>query len=270
MRGNPVCIKCETEESSLWTNAENLGAVCLDCLQDLGIKKDTADKEEEKDEKTTSTMRRTRSMRTPVTPVVSKQATKQGNKSTHPKGKSRRLIFKKLPTKAPSAVATPVTSDSVFYKVCSLDHSFYFLILIFCWVLQGMYFQKGDIVSLLDEDDNVYYAQLRGFLTDQYCEKSAVITWLLPTQESPPPVMCFDPATYITGPEEEIPRNLDCMEFVMHAPSDYYKSKITPYPSVFATPEEGYIWTRLEPIKRLLHRPPDNEDVSSVTNDNIN
>ena len=40
----------------------------------------------------------------------------------------------------------------------------------------------GDIVSVEDIDDgSVYYAQLRGFLTDQYCEKSGVITWLLPT-----------------------------------------------------------------------------------------
>ena len=40
----------------------------------------------------------------------------------------------------------------------------------------------GDIVSVEDVDDgSVYYAQLRGFLTDQYCEKSGVITWLLPT-----------------------------------------------------------------------------------------
>ena len=40
----------------------------------------------------------------------------------------------------------------------------------------------GDIVSVEDIDDgSVYYAQLRGFLTDKYCEKSGVITWLLPT-----------------------------------------------------------------------------------------
>lgn len=36
-------------------------------------------------------------------------------------------------------------------------------------------------------------------MTDQYCEKSAVLTWLLPTQASPPPDDGFDPATYIIG-----------------------------------------------------------------------
>ena len=77
------------------------------------------------------------------------------------KGKSRRIIFKKSATRAPGAVARAVTSDRVYYK--------------------GQYFTKGDIVSVEDMDGSVYYAQLRGFLTDQYCEKSGVITWLLPT-----------------------------------------------------------------------------------------
>lgn len=52
---------------------------------------------------------------------------------------------------------------------------------------------------MLDDNDDVYYAQLRGFLTDQYCEKSAIVTWLLPTKDSPPPNETFDPATYIIG-----------------------------------------------------------------------
>lgn len=50
-----------------------------------------------------------------------------------------------------------------------------------------------------DAEGDTYYAQIKGLLTDQYCEKSAVITWLLPTQESPPPSKEFDPATYIIG-----------------------------------------------------------------------
>lgn len=50
-----------------------------------------------------------------------------------------------------------------------------------------------------DDEDDIYYAQITGLLTDQYCEKSAVVTWLLPTQESPPPNDGFDSATYIIG-----------------------------------------------------------------------
>ena len=52
---------------------------------------------------------------------------------------------------------------------------------------------------MMDEDNDIYYAQIRGLLTDQYCEKSAVVTWLLPTQDSPPSNESFDPATYILG-----------------------------------------------------------------------
>lgn len=59
--------------------------------------------------------------------------------------------------------------------------------------------QVGDVVSMLDEYSDTYYAQIRGFLTDQYCEKSAVVTWLLPTKFSPPPKKAFDPATYVIG-----------------------------------------------------------------------
>lgn len=62
-----------------------------------------------------------------------------------------------------------------------------------------MYMQVGDIVSMIDVEGDTYYAQIRGFMTDQYCEKSAVVTWLLPTTASPPPAQCFDPATYIIG-----------------------------------------------------------------------
>lgn len=53
------------------------------------------------------------------------------------------------------------------------------------------------MVSVLDEDGDVYYAQLRGFLQDQYMNKSAVITWLLPTTDSP--AEGFDPGTFILG-----------------------------------------------------------------------
>lgn len=50
-----------------------------------------------------------------------------------------------------------------------------------------------------DEEAGIYYAQIRSLFSDQYCDKSAVITWLLPTEESPPPHKMFDPATYILG-----------------------------------------------------------------------
>lgn len=66
-----------------------------------------------------------------------------------------------------------------------------------CFWLQGFYWQVGDIVSVIDEDGALYYAQIRGFLQDPYNEKSAVITWLVPTLLSPP--SDFDASTYILG-----------------------------------------------------------------------
>jgi len=50
-----------------------------------------------------------------------------------------------------------------------------------------------------DIDGGIYYAQIRGLLVDQYCDKSAVVTWLLPTSSSPDPEEGFDPSTYIIG-----------------------------------------------------------------------
>lgn len=64
--------------------------------------------------------------------------------------------------------------------------------------IQGVYYQTGDVIKVIDEDDGKpYYAQIRGFVQDQYCEKSAALTWLIPTQASPKDR--FDPGTYIVG-----------------------------------------------------------------------
>ncbi|GFU30986.1 GATA zinc finger domain-containing protein 1 [Nephila pilipes] len=142
-------------------------------------------------------------------------------------GQSRRNIFKQKPInyKAPRAISVPVLSDRVYYR--------------------GSYFTVGDVVSLVDDKQRVYYAQIRGLLQDQYCEKSAVITWLLPTQSSPKGR--FDPATYILGPEEELPRTLDCFEFVCHSPNEYYQIKSTCHPVVPEKPVCGYAWTSKGP-----------------------
>lgn len=69
---------------------------------------------------------------------------------------------------------------------------------------QGVYYQTGDVIKVTDEDDGKpYYAQIRGFVQDQYCEKSAALTWLIPTQASPKDL--FDPGTYIVGEKDKTP-----------------------------------------------------------------
>ncbi|KAM9387010.1 GATA zinc finger domain-containing protein 1 [Phaethornis superciliosus] len=152
-------------------------------------------------------------------------------KKVSTKGKGRRHIFKlKNPIKAPESVSTIITAESIFYK--------------------GVYYQIGDVVSVIDEQDGkTYYAQIRGFIQDQYCEKSAALTWLIPTQASPKD--CFDPASYIIGPEEDLPRKMEYLEFVCHAPSEYFKSRSSPFPTVPTRPEKGYIWTHVGPTPAI-------------------
>ncbi|VTJ90269.1 Hypothetical predicted protein, partial [Marmota monax] len=152
-------------------------------------------------------------------------------KKVSTKGKGRRHIFKlKNPIKAPESVSTIITAESIFHK--------------------GVYYQIGDVVSVIDEQDGKpYYAQIRGFIQDQYCEKSAALTWLVPTLSSPRDQ--FDPASYIIGPEEDLPRKMEYLEFVCHAPSEYFKSRSSPFPTVPTRPEKGYIWTHVGPTPAI-------------------
>ena len=70
----------------------------------------------------------------------------------------------------------------------------------------------------------VYYAQIRGFIQDQFCEKSAVLTWLLPTLHSGFDGQTrlhpgFHPQAFVSGPEEDLPRAMDYLHFVCRAPA---------------------------------------------------
>jgi len=59
----------------------------------------------------------------------------------------------------------------------------------------------GDVVAVTDVDDgHTYYAQLRGFLVDEYYQKSAVITWLVPRHaDSNNLQRGFDPSLFVAG-----------------------------------------------------------------------
>ncbi|CAN7981033.1 unnamed protein product [Ixodes pacificus] len=237
----PLCATCKTTVSSMWRKTDAGDVICNSCaLRGHTV----SDGDQAASSKETNGANGGTSNGCPFTLRKSTRAKssklrqqQQQAKAAVPKGKGRRAIFKRGPLKAPTAVATCVTSDFVFFR--------------------GTYYQVGDIVSMLDEEDDTYYAQIRGLLQDQYCEKSAVITWLIPTTASPKDH--FDPSTYLLGPEEDIPRKLECMEFVCHAPSEYFKSRNSPYPK--QTPEGpqcGFIWTRLGPQIRPV---PTQEEV---------
>ena len=65
------------------------------------------------------------------------------------------------------------------------------------------------------------------------------------------------------GPEEELPRPMDCFEFVCHAPSEYYRSKSTPCPTIPSKPEIGYICTPMEPP--TIDKVPTQEEIYGLT-----
>ena len=55
-------------------------------------------------------------------------------------------------------------------------------------------------MSVTDMDDGLkYYAQLRGFLEDQYYQKSAVISWLIPSPSNRNSQHGFHPSLYVAG-----------------------------------------------------------------------
>jgi ElaB/YqjD/DUF883 family membrane-anchored ribosome-binding protein len=91
---------------------------------------------------------------------------------------------------------------------------------------RGILMKVGDIVALYDVNENdksIYFAQVRAFLSDQFGNKSAVITWLVPNPNANykeiDSLDQFDPSKFVTGPAEEYPRPLECMEFVCRLPS---------------------------------------------------
>lgn len=111
LKGVPTCLKCETTESPLWTNAESLGAICLNCVNEAKDNlKTEAEEEEENGAPKKRKFKATRSYKTRLNPFALP-------KVPAPKGRGRRSMFKKTPMKAPTVVATTVTSDYVFYKV---------------------------------------------------------------------------------------------------------------------------------------------------------
>lgn len=106
------CLKCGTRESASWTNAESLGVICLNCVNEA--KDDLkSDDDEEKTEEGRSSRRRTRATKSYKTRLNPFAVPKPGA----PRGRGRRALFKKTPVKSPSETATPVTSENLFYNV---------------------------------------------------------------------------------------------------------------------------------------------------------
>ncbi|KAJ8267679.1 hypothetical protein COCON_G00128510 [Conger conger] len=177
----PCCAVCKTNSSSMWKKGNHGEILCNNCtgkhstIGTAGPSATSSIQQNNGGVKQSKQEIHRRSARLRST----KYKAPASEKKVSTKGKGRRHIFKlKNPIKAPESVSTIITSESVFYK--------------------GVYFQIGDVIKVTDEDDGrPYYAQIRGFVQDQYCEKSAALTWLIPTQASPKDQ--FDASTYIIG-----------------------------------------------------------------------
>lgn len=137
LRTKPVCTKCESTETPLWHQTPE-GILCSDCekewreeIKNPNLKKEKdLDADENNDCASNSSETKTengnaKTLRRSTRSTRYKQRLNPFAlpKATIAKGKGRRCIFKKTPTKAPTSVATPVTSDSIFYKVRILFQS---------------------------------------------------------------------------------------------------------------------------------------------------
>lgn len=230
---NPKCIQCEKTETILWRKNTSGAEICNECYE-LNLSKLEAEKEvkqeiikEEPVKELETVVRETKIRKsTRSTRFKNKAITRQKSKST-----SRRSIFKKnIPNKTPNISAETKTKTNVFHN--------------------GTYYQIGDIVSLISRGKK-YYAQIRCLIEDTFCEKSAVLTWLVPTTSSPDPEVEFDAATYLVGMEEDIPRRIaNTMTFVAHSSSNYFINKNEPYarPEIYDAlyspkNKRGFIWT---------------------------
>lgn len=90
---------------------------------------------------------------------------------------------RRAPIKSPEMPATFRSVQSVYHQ----DH----------------FFKLGDIVRLYDQDETEdealpYFAQINGLLVDQFAEKYAALTWLLPTKSAPGDGS-FHPDHFISG-----------------------------------------------------------------------
>uniref|UniRef100_A0A8B9LFN0 GATA zinc finger domain-containing protein 1 n=1 Tax=Astyanax mexicanus TaxID=7994 RepID=A0A8B9LFN0_ASTMX len=219
----PSCAVCKTNSSSMWKKGNQGEILCNNCTSKssvaggpgLSVSSTTQQNNGGGKQSKQEIHRRSARLRS------TKYKAPASEKKVSTKGKGRRHIFK--------------------LKNVSSIHELHILCL-----SKGVYYQIGDVIKVTDEEDGKpYFAQIRGFVQDQYCEKSAALTWLIPTQSSPRDQ--FDPGSYIVGPEEDLPRKMEYLEFVCHAPSEYFKSRSCPFPTIPIRPEKGYIWTHIGP-----------------------
>ncbi|KAG9355861.1 hypothetical protein JZ751_000703 [Albula glossodonta] len=157
----PCCTVCKTNSSSMWKKGNQGEILCNNCTG--------------------------KNIPTGATGPSASSNTQQNNGGVK---QSKQEIHRRSARLRSTKYKAPTSEKKVSTKGKGRRHIFK--------LKNGVYFQIGDVIKVTDEDDGkAYYAQIRGFIQDQYCEKSAALTWLIPTQSSPKDQ--FDPGTYIVG-----------------------------------------------------------------------
>ncbi|XP_022187197.2 GATA zinc finger domain-containing protein 1 [Nilaparvata lugens] len=192
-----VCSNCSATESNNWKKVEELGTwVCSNCFDDIIAENASSDEEATSQITTRKCLRVTRSARIyPPQTSSTHQDTERG----------RRWIFKKkIPCKNTKRNIHPFTSNELQSNA-------------------GVLFRAGDVVRYHINEQQIRYAQLRKFMRI-YEEKRASVLWLLPTFCTDCyPETDFNPSDYTAGKEDELTYSLECMTFVMHLPTNFFK-----------------------------------------------
>lgn len=239
---SPQCADCFTDSCPMWRKTIRGLTVCNVChLKRVTVSESSSAKQKEKSK---DIVRQSGRRSKPSCKAAGLGRGKYSDKLTKGSSlKSRKSLLKKKPLKSPTVTGAVVTSSSIHH--------------------QGLLYKSGDIVSVTDISGQRYYAQLRGFMQDLFLRKSAVITWLLPTVPNP---RKFDPSVFLPGPDEDMPRPMECFEFISRAPSNLFKLK-TSYPPYLRTRVDlaSLLSTAEELLKPELQRNTETEEHTAIS-----
>lgn len=133
----PTCVQCSSDDSLLWRSAEN-GQICNEChlantaskeakAPDTSVRSEQEDKRDDKDDDSKNGKSEGESTPAKATGKGTRKSTRStryktktpalaASKAPAQRGRGRRSLLKRAPLRAPTATATVVTSDSLFYR----------------------------------------------------------------------------------------------------------------------------------------------------------
>lgn len=119
----PKCIQCENKYSPMWRNAEN-GQICQTCYEfnrNGSTKIEPADaidtNENSNNGSGTGEIEKKLRKSTRTTRYKTRNTGNNTVNKSQPKGRNRRNIFKRNPTKTPVVTATTTSVESLFFNV---------------------------------------------------------------------------------------------------------------------------------------------------------